>query len=146
MENKTKENEMMTEAAELEKAADMLLEKAKTAEEKPAPQKRTRKKAKTEEEKPVDAPAEKTPEEKLNELLEKGKKNGKLSTRELSCLEELGVDAEAISKFYDTLEASGVDIDIAGEDTVPSLDDIDVPELAELEEIEEVTEEEIVET
>ena len=146
MENKTKENEMMTEAAELEKAADMLLEQAKTAEEKPAPQKRTRKKAKTEEEKPVDAPAEKTPEEKLNELLEKGKKNGKLSTRELSCLEELGVDAEAISKFYDTLEASGVDIDIAGEDAVPSLDDIDVPELAELEEIEEVTEEEIVET
>ena len=146
MENKTKENEMMTEAAELEKAADMLLEQAKTAEEKPAPQKRTRKKAKTEEEKPVDAPAEKTPEEKLNDLLEKGKKNGKLSTRELSCLEELGVDAEAISKFYDTLEASGVDIDIAGEDAVPSLDDIDVPELAELEEIEEVTEEEIVET
>ena len=146
MENKTKENEMMTEAAELEKAADMLLEQAKTAEEKPAPQKRTRKKAKTEEEKPVDAPAEKTPEEKLNELLEKGKKNGKLSTRELSCLEELGVDAEAISKFYDTLEANGVDIDIAGEDAVPSLDDIDVPELAELEEIEEVTEEEIVET
>ena len=146
MENKTKENEMMTEAAELEKAADMLLEQAETAEEKPAPQKRTRKKAKTEEEKPADAPAEKTPEEKLNELLEKGKKNGKLSTRELSCLEELGVDAEAISKFYDTLEASGVDIDIAGEDAVPSLDDIDVPELAELEEIEEVTEEEIVET
>ena len=146
MENKTKENEMMTEAAELEKAADMLLEQAETAEEKPAPKKRTRKKAKTEEEKPVDAPAEKTPEEKLNELLERGKKNGKLSTRELSCLEELGVDAEAISKFYDTLEASGVDIDIAGEDAVPSLDDIDVPELAELEEIEEVTEEEIVET
>ena len=146
MENKTKENEMITEAAELEKAADMLLEQAETAEGKPAPQKRTRKRAKTEEEKPADASAEKTPEEKLNELLERGKKNGKLSTKELSCLEELGVDSEVISKFYDTLEANGVDIDIAGEDAVPSLDDIDVPELAELEEIEEVTEEEIVET
>lgn len=90
--------------------------------------------------------ADKSPEEKLNELLERGKKNGKLSTKELACLEEIGADADAISKFYDALEAAGVDIDIAGEDAVPTLDDIDVPELTELEEIEEVTEEEIVET
>ena len=145
MENKTKENEMMTEAAELEKAADMLLEQAETAEEKPAPQKRTRKKAKTEETAPAET-AEKSPEEKLSELLERGKKNGKLSTKELACLEEIGADADAISKFYDALETAGVDIDIAGEDAVPTLDDIDVPELTELQEIEEVTEEEIVET
>ena len=142
MENKNKETEMMTDA-ELEKAADMLLEQA---EEKPAPKKRTRKKAKAEEEKPADAAPEKTPEEKLNDLLEKGKKAGKLSTKELACLDDLGVDAEVITKFYDTLEANGVEIDIAGEDAVPTLDDIDIPELAELEEIEEVTEEEIVET
>ena len=142
MENNMEKNETMTDTEELEKAADALLEKA---EEKPAPKKRTRKKAKTEETAPAET-AEKSPEEKLSELLERGKKNGKLSTKELACLEEIGADADAISKFYDALETAGVDIDIAGEDAVPTLDDIDVPELTELQEIEEVTEEEIVET
>lgn len=142
MENKVEKNEIMTDTEELEKAADALLAQA---EEKPAPKKRTRKKAKAEEAAPAET-ADKSPEEKLNELLERGKKNGKLSTKELACLEEIGADADAISKFYDALEAAGVDIDIAGEDAVPTLDDIDVPELTELEEIEEVTEEEIVET
>ena len=142
MENKVEKNEIMTDTEELEKAADALLAQA---DEKPAPKKRTRKKTKTEEAAPAET-ADKSPEEKLNELLERGKKNGKLSTKELACLEEIGADADAISKFYDALEAAGVDIDIAGEDAVPTLDDIDVPELTELEEIEEVTEEEIVET
>ncbi len=142
MENNMEKNETMTDTEELEKTADALLEKA---EEKPAPKKRTRKKAKTEETAPAET-AEKSPEEKLSELLERGKKNGKLSTKELACLEEIGADADAISKFYDALETAGVDIDIAGEDAVPTLDDIDVPELTELQEIEEVTEEEIVET
>ena len=142
MENKVEKNEIMTDTEELEKAADALLAQA---EEKPAPKKRTRKKAKAEEAAPAET-NDKSPEEKLNELLERGKKNGKLSTKELACLEEIGADADAISKFYDALEAAGVDIDIAGEDAVPTLDDIDVPELTELEEIEEVTEEEIVET
>ena len=142
MENKVEKNEIMTDTEELEKTADALLAQA---DEKPAPKKRTRKKAKAEEPAPAET-ADKSPEEKLNELLERGKKNGKLSTKELACLEEIGADADAISKFYDALEAAGVDIDIAGEDAVPTLDDIDVPELTELEEIEEVTEEEIVET
>ena len=142
MENKVEKNETMTDTEELEKAADALLVQA---DEKPAPKKRTRKKTKTEELAPAET-ADKSPEEKLNELLERGKKNGKLSTKELACLEEIGADTDTISKFYDALEAAGVDIDIAGEDAVPTLDDIGVPELAELEEIEEVTEEEIVET
>ena len=132
----------MTDTEELEKTADALLVQA---DEKPAPKKRTRKKTKTEEPAPAET-ADKTPEEKLTELLERGKKNGKLSTKELACLEEICADTDTISKFYDALEAAGVDIDIAGEDAVPTLDDIGVPELAELEEIEEVTEEEIVET
>ena len=120
MENKVEKNEIMTDTEELEKAADALLAQA---DEKPAPKKRTRKKAKAEEAAPAET-ADKSPEEKLNELLERGKKNGKLSTKELACLEEIGADADAISKFYDALEAAGVDIDIAGEDAVPTLDDI----------------------
>ena len=92
------------------------------------------------------APERKSPEEKLDELLEKGKKLGKLSTKDIECLEELGLDSEVVNKFYEKLESAGIDIDIAGEDAVPMLDDITLPELAELEEIEEVTEEELVDT
>ena len=112
----------------------------------PLPKKRSRKKKEAEPETPEVPAVEKTPEERLNELLEKGRKNGKLSAKELACLEEMNLDSDAISRFYEALEQAGVEIDIAGEDTLPALDDIDLPELAELEEIEEVTEEEIVET
>lgn len=105
MENKVEKNEIMTDTEELEKAADALLAQA---DEKPAPKKRTRKKAKAEEAAPAET-NDKSPEEKLNELLERGKKNGKLSTKELACLEEIGADADAISKFYDALEAAGLE-------------------------------------
>ena len=87
----------------------------------------------------------KTPEEKLNELLEKGKKAGKLSAKELECIEELNLDGEVVDKFYDALEASGVDIDIAGADLLPPIDDV-LPEVEDLANIEEVTEEEINDT
>ena len=133
-------DEMEKTTEELEQAADALLAEAEAEEKKPAKKRSPRKKKV--EEVPV-----KTPEERLNELLEKGKKNGKLSTKDIAGLEEMGLDAEAITKFYDTLEAAGIDIDIAGEDVLPILDDdIALPELAELEDIEEVTEEEMVET
>jgi hypothetical protein len=86
--------------------------------------------------------SQKTPEEKLNDLIEKGKKAGKLTTKDLEGLEQWGLDPEAIDKFYEALEAAGVDIDIA-DDELPPVDDDDLPALEELEEIEEVTEEEI---
>jgi len=88
-----------------------------------------------------DAP-QKTPEERLAELIEKGKKAGKLTTKDLEGLEQWGLEPEAIDKFYENLEAAGVDIDIA-DDELPPVDDDDLPALEELEEIEEVTEEEI---
>ena len=137
---KMKENEMIIDEVALEAEADKLLAEA---DGKSAPKKRTRKKTKAAEQ---PAEPEKTTEEKLAELLEKGKKAGKLSTKDIANLEEQGVDADSISKFYETLEANGIDIDLAGDDVMPALDDIELPELAELEEIEEVTEEEIVET
>ena len=120
-----KKKETMTEK-ELELAADKLLEEADSTPEKPSSE-------------------PKTQDELLSELLEKAKKSGKISTKEIAALEEKGVDAETISKFYDSLEANGVDVDISGADAVPILDDIALPELEELNEIEEVTEEEIVE-
>ena len=133
-----KKNKVMTEE-ELELAADKLLEQTDEVNAKKS-EKRRHKPA--EEPQPDEA---KTPDELLAELLEKAKKNGKISTEEIAALEEKGVDAETIGKFYESLEANGLDVDISGDDVVPMLDDIALPEIEELNEIEEVTEEEIVE-
>ena len=130
---------------ELEAEADALLAKAEAeaekSEKKPAAKKRTSKKKAAEAEK---AAAEtKTPEERLNEIMEKGKKNGRLTIKDISCLEELGLDPEAINKFYENLEAAGIDIDVAGEeDALTMLDD----DVVNLDDIDEVTEEELIET
>ena len=84
-------------------------------------------------------------EEKLNALIEKGKKAGKLTSKELmDVLDDMNLEPEELDKFYDKLENLG--IDTAGEDVVPPLDDEALPELEELQEIEEVTEEEIADT
>ena len=136
MDNK---NDIMTEQ-ELENAADALLA---AAEEKPAPKKRTRRTKAAAEEKPAQPAEVKSTDEILAELMEKAKKSGKISTGEIAALEEKGVDADAIAKFYDELEANKIDIDISSDDAVSILDDIDMPEIEELNEIEEVTEEEI---
>ena len=80
--------------------------------------------------------------EKLNALIEKGKKAGKLTSKELmDTLDDLKMDPDELDKFYDKLEDLG--IDTAGEDILPPLDDDALPALEELQEIEEVTEEEI---
>ena len=73
-----KKKETMTEK-ELELAADKLLEEADSTPEKPSSE-------------------PKTQDELLSELLEKAKKSGKISTKEIAALEEKGVDAETISK------------------------------------------------
>ena len=67
-----------------------------------------------------------TPDKKtvIRELIEQGKAKGQLSTKEiLDALGELDFEPEQIEKFYDTLEAQGVEII---EDFADSpLDDID---------------------
>ncbi len=134
-----KKTETMTEQ-ELERAADELLA-AEAA--KPAPKKKSTRRTKAEEKPAAEPSEEKGSEDILNELMEKAKKSGKISTREIAALEEKGVDAEAIARFYDALEANKIEIDISDDDAVPILDDIDMPEIEELNEIEEVTEEEM---
>ena len=80
--------------------------------------------------------------EKLNALIEKGKKAGKLTSKELmDTLDDLKLEPDELDRFYDRLEDLG--IDTAGEDILPPLDDDALPALEELQEIEEVTEEEI---
>lgn len=125
----------------LERAADELLA-ADTM--KPAPKKKNTRRTKAAEEEPAEETAEtKNTEDILNELMEKAKKAGKISTKEIAALEEKGVDADSIAKFYDALEANKIDIDISDDDAATILDDIDMPEIEELNEIEEVTEEEM---
>ena len=81
--------------------------------------------------------------EKLAELIERGKKNGKLSASELmDVLENLDLESEQMDKIYDTLENLG--IDTVGDDYLPELADDTVPPLEELNEIEDLPEEEIV--
>ena len=84
-------------------------------------------------------------EEKLSALIEKGKKAGKLTSKELmDVLDDMNLEPEELDKFYDKLENLG--IDTSGEDILPPLDDEALPALEELQEIEEVTEEEIADT
>ena len=125
---------------DLEDMANALLSEA-DFEEKPEPPKPRKKSSKKKEAEP-EAP-QKTPEERLAELLEKGKKAGKLTAKELECLEEMNLDAEAIDKFYETLDANGISVDVADSDLLPPLDDDILPELEDIASIEEVTEEEI---
>ena len=91
------------------------------------------------------AAAAKLKEEKLNALVEKGKKAGKLTSKELmDTLDDLKLEPEELDKFYDKLEDLG--IDTSGEDIIPPLDDDALPEIEELQDIEEVTEEELADT
>ena len=137
----TKMTEQMTEQ-ELENAADALLAAA-DAEEGGEDADKAKKKAAKKKDGAPEEPV-KTPEERLAALLEKGKKNGKLTAKELECLEEMNLDAEVVDKFYETLEANGIDIDVGLADVLPPIDDLtDIEELAD---IAEVTEEEITDT
>jgi RNA polymerase primary sigma factor len=75
----------------------------------------------------------------VRDLLEQGKKYGKLNYKEVSAaLEDLDMDGDQIDSFFDSLERLGIDLQVDYvEDTEP-LDDI-----VELENIEEVPTEEL---
>lgn len=130
-------------AEELDAMADALLaaDDAKQAETKAAPAADEPAEDKPVAEKPE---SEKTTEEKLNELVEKGKKAGKLSSKDLMVLEDMNLSSEETEKFYDQLES--LNIDVLSDDALPPVDEDALPELEELQEIEEVTEEEMNET
>jgi len=84
-------------------------------------------------------------EERLNALVEEGKKRGSLSSKELlDVLEDMNLEQDQIDKFYDTLENLNIDTTDTEEVTfVPSESD-DAPEIEELQEIETLAEDEII--
>ena len=93
-------------------------------------------------EKPEDT--QKSREERLSNLIEKGKKAGKLTLKEIAdVIDGLNLSQEQMDRFYDTLEE--LNLETVGEDLPPIDDDELLPALDELEEIDEVTEEEIAE-
>ena len=78
--------------------------------------------------------------EKLGDLIERGKKKGKLSSAELmEALEDMPLESEQMDKIYDVLE--GLGIETVGEEALLDLPDDGEPPM---EVIEEITEEELV--
>jgi len=78
--------------------------------------------------------------EKLRELLAKGKKKGKLESAELmEAVDDLNLESEQMDQLYDSLEALNIDIS-TDDDLLPDLPDDEPP----AEEIADVEEEELV--
>ena len=83
-------------------------------------------------------------EERLNALVEEGKRRGSLSSKELlDVLEDMNLEQEQIDRFYDTLENFSIDTQEADDASFLPPDDI-IPEIEELQELETLTEEEII--
>jgi len=92
----------------------------------------------------VDKSREHENEERLNALVEEGKRRGSLTSKELlDVLEDMNLEQEQIDRFYDTLE--NFNIDTIESDDIGFLppDDI-VPEIEELQEIEAIAEDELI--
>ena len=83
-------------------------------------------------------------EERLNALVEEGKKRGSLTSKELlDVLEDMNLEQDQVDKFYDTLENFNIDtIEAEGANFVPP--DDETPEMEELQEIETLAEDEII--
>ena len=137
----------MDENKDLELMADEFLAAAEAAEaaEKPAPKKSSSKSKKKAPEKPAEEAPQKSVEERLNELIEHGKKNGKLTSKELmEALDGMDLPSEQEEDFYEKL--ADLCIETPTDDYLPPVDETVTPELEDLKGIEEVTEDEIAET
>ncbi len=148
MQTKKNEDSVEVSTKELEAAANEPNKVTNTQETaKPAPKKRkSPAKAAPVTPAPIDPEAEaKARDDRLNALVEKGKKSGRLSAKEmLEVTNELNLDPEEQDKFYDKLEGLGI-VTEGDEDVLPPLDEDELPAEA-LKELEEVTEEEIAKT
>jgi RNA polymerase primary sigma factor len=84
-------------------------------------------------------------EERLNALIEEGKKKGSLTPKEiLDVIEDMNLEPDQIDGFYDTLENLGIDVAEAGDAPFFTEEAID-PDIEELLETEELAEEDLIE-
>ena len=83
-------------------------------------------------------------EERLNALLEEGKRRGSLSAKELlDVLEDMNLEQEQVDRFYDTLADNNIDTTEADDNGFLPPDDI-APEIEDLQEIETLAEDELI--
>ena len=135
-------------AEELTAAADALLADAAAQEEKEKKPKPKRKSAPS-----AAAPApeagKKPAEQRIKELLEKGKKSGSLTIKEvMDLMEELHYDGEQADKVFEAIDALGIET-VDEEFNVTTAEEVlidelpDEVELSDLEDIEEISEDEL---
>ena len=74
--------------------------------------------------------------ERLRELLAKGKKKGKLESAEMMELEEMNLESDQMAQLYDSLDELGIDY-TSGVDLLPELPDDDGPAADEIASVEE---------
>ena len=74
-----------------------------------------------------------SPEEMLSQLLENAKKSGRVAAKDIAAAEEAGAPAEALARFYDAIDAAGIEIDIGAEDLLPPVEDDSADLSAEIE-------------
>ena len=128
----------------LEEAADALLKEAEA-------QEKEQKKGKNGEEKHACAGGEagrKTPEQRIKELFEKGKKNGSLTIKEvMDLMEELHFDGEQADKVFETVDALGIEMveeEFNNSVEEPSPDELpEEADFSDLDDIEEISEDEL---
>ncbi len=102
----------------------------------------SKKKAQPKEEEPQ---PEKTNEERIADLIERGRKAGKLTSKELSdVLDNMNLEQDELDAIYDKLDDLGVET--TSEEFLPPIEEDALPALEELEELEEVTNEELLDT
>ena len=72
------------------------------------------------------------PEEALNSLLEKGRKEGRLSMKDLDTVDQMNLTTEAVDHFYEDLEKAGIEVEYSLDDLMPATEEILLPEPEEL--------------
>jgi RNA polymerase primary sigma factor len=82
-----------------------------------------------------------SPDERLKNLLEKGKKEGVLTMKELDVLNDLDLEPELRDRFYKQLEQAGVGVECSEEDLLLVTDDDFLSEGNLEEELEEIKDE-----
>ncbi|MBQ0133799.1 MAG: RNA polymerase sigma factor RpoD [Clostridiales bacterium] len=143
MEEKKNEQAGLSERETLESLADAILSGSETEEEEELQEEFEPEEAPHKKAKKKDAQPAKSKEELMLELIQKGKKNGKLTYKEINdAVEGMNLSSEQLDKFYDTLEE--LNVETIGDD-LPMIDET-LPALDEIDEVEEVTEEEIAST
>lgn len=97
----------------------------------------------------VNETAEKTVEEQLDTLIKKGKKNGKLTPKDLKLIDKLNANEDTVDKFYEDIDAAGIEVELDANDLLPLIDsdilpDGDIlPDVDDLSNVDEITEDEL---